>query len=127
MRSVRGPLLSGWFCRLGEETTVKRMTIVAVSVGLMLAALLGGSAGSGTATARSAQQWTVPGQVLVRFRDAAPLAAIEAANASVGAQVVKSFEIVHDLQLVRGAGSTPDVAPRYQASPAVLYAQPNFV
>jgi len=99
----------------------------AATVALLVAALLGGSAGSGTATAQSAQQWTVPGEVLVRFRDSAPLAAVEAANGAVGAQVVKSFQIVPNLQLVRVPGSADEAIARYQASPDVLYAQPNFV
>ena len=99
----------------------------AATVALLVAALVGGSAGSGTATAQSAQRWTVPGEVLVRFRDSAPLAAIDAANVAVGAQVVTRFQSVRSLQLVRVPGSADEAIARYQASPDVLYAQPNFV
>jgi subtilisin family serine protease len=106
-----------------------RRTFIAGAAALALAAaaLLGGSAGPSTATARSAQVWTVPGEVLVRFRDGLPAAAMASANAAVGGQVVQDFQIVHNLQLVRVPGATADAIARYEASPTVLYAQPNFV
>src|SRR5262249_23715837 len=111
----------------GGGNRMKRTIICgAIAAALLAAALLGGSAGSGTATARAEQQWTVPGEVLVRFRDATPLAAIGAADASVGAQVVQRFQIVRNLQLVHVPGSTADAVARYQANPAVLHAHPHF-
>jgi subtilisin family serine protease len=98
-----------------------------VAIALLAAALLGGSAGSGTADAWAARQWTVPGEVLVRFREGASSAAMLAASSSVDAEVVQSFQIVRNLQLVHVPGAAGDAIARYEASPAVLYAQPNFV
>ena len=75
------------------------------------------------------EQWTVPGQVLVRFASSASASAIAQANASVGGRVMKSYRFLPQLQLIRLSSSVSVGAAiaRYQARSDVLYAQPNFI
>ncbi|HKP18115.1 MAG TPA: S8 family peptidase [Gaiellaceae bacterium] len=95
------------------------------------AALVGVSAASGPAASapRLDEGWTVPGELLVRFRGGASRQRIAAVNDGVGADVLQSFQIVPNLKLVRfaDAGRTAAALAAYQADPDVLYAQPNFV
>src|SRR5205823_13160237 len=91
----------------------------------------GGSAASSSASAPKAvtdvqAAWTVPGQLLVRFRDSASPDGMAAANVAVGAQVLKSFTIVPNLQLV-SVGDSVAATAAYKLNPNVLYVQPNFV
>src|SRR5581483_10520526 len=87
----------------------------------------GGCAGS--AADSGGAGWAVPGQLLVRFRDGTSAASQAQANSAVNANVLQSFTIVPNLQLV----SVPDgvgvqsAIDMYRLNPAVLYAQPNFI
>jgi subtilisin family serine protease len=73
--------------------------------------------------------WTTPGEALVRFRDGTSSARIAAVNASIGADVLQTFQIVPNLELVRlpDALSISDAVARYEGVPDVIYAQANFV
>jgi subtilisin family serine protease len=68
----------------------------------------------------------VPGQLLVRF---APGVSPQSVNARLGAQTVRSYHIVPNLQLVRLPKSmsvTSGVAA-YAGQSGVMYAEPNFI
>ena len=71
----------------------------------------------------------VPDQLLVRFRGGVDKLAMRAGHAQAGAEVLKEFRIVENLQLVRlPAGMTVEQARRYyRARPDVLYAEPNYI
>jgi len=69
-----------------------------------------------------------PGEVLVRFRPTVAKAGRASVHALVRAQVVRSFRVVHDLELVRLPAELPvEAALRvYRRNPDVLYAEPNY-
>jgi len=77
---------------------------------------------------RGAQKY-VPGQLLVRFRRGTGKLSMQAEHARVGAEVLKEFRIVDNLQLVRlPAGMSVRQAERYyRQRPDVLYAEPNYI
>ena len=69
----------------------------------------------------------VPGEVIVKFRDSASKATI----ASAGGQMIKSFagggeERVQHLRLNKGE-NVEDALERYRHSPAIEYAEPNYI
>jgi len=109
----------------------RKIVLLTVLALLACAAAVGASAGSQAPAKLSGSTnldsgWTVPGQLLVRFRDNASAGAMATANSTVGAQVLQSFQIVHNLKLV----SVPDAVSAlaaYKADPSVLYAQPNYI
>ena len=72
----------------------------------------------------------VPGEVIVKFRDSASQATIEAAHAQTGGQTIKSFAVgaamLHHLQLSKGV-NVEDALAKYRQSPAVEYAEPNYI
>lgn len=67
-------------------------------------------------------------RLLVRHKDSAPLNKIDEAHFSVGAYVVKSFDIPQNLDLVEVAkGISLDAALEYyRDDPNVLYAEPDY-
>jgi hypothetical protein len=69
-----------------------------------------------------------PGEVLVRFRPGVSKAQMDAVHARVGAEVVRSYSRVTNLQLVRLPTnvSVPEAIRRYRQNAEVLYAQPNY-
>ena len=69
-----------------------------------------------------------PNEVLVRFRKGVSESAVGAAHASIGAEVVKTYRGVENLQLVRLPAniSVEEAIRRYRQNPDVLYAQPNY-
>ncbi|MDN5942644.1 MAG: S8 family serine peptidase [Nitrospira sp.] len=68
----------------------------------------------------------VPGEVIVKYRDSASKATIAAA----GGQMIKSFaggeERVQHVKLTKGE-TVEDALERYRHSPAVEYAEPNYI
>jgi subtilisin family serine protease len=72
----------------------------------------------------------VPGEVIVKFRGGASQATIAAAHAQTGGQTIKSFAVgaamLHHLQLSKGV-NVEDALAKYRQSPAVEYAQPNYI
>jgi subtilisin family serine protease len=113
---------------------MRARTTFAAAVALTIAGLaIGGAALSPSlqpakASAKSLS-WTVPGEALVRFRAGVSASQVAAVNASVGAVVLRSFQIVPGLVHVRlpDGLSVSDAVARYEASSAVAYAQPNFI
>lgn len=79
-------------------------------------------------TERQRSQKYVPGQLLVRFRPRTGEQAIQAQHSMAGAQILKGFRVVENLQLVRlAAGMSVEEAMRYyRARPDILYAEPNY-
>src|SRR5262245_36862339 len=71
----------------------------------------------------------VPDQVLVRFQPGATGAAMAAAHAAIGATIVKTFDVVDRLHLVRlgGGVDVKQAIARYARNPNVLYAEPNWM
>jgi hypothetical protein len=67
-------------------------------------------------------------EVLVRFRPGVSKSQMDAVHARVGAEVVRSYSRVENLQLVRVPAnlSVAEAIRRYRQSPEVLYAQPNY-
>lgn len=67
-------------------------------------------------------------ELLVRFRDQARSEAVQAAHRRVQAQLARSYQIVHNLQLVRLPEGTDvqQVIAAYRADPSVLYVEPNY-
>ena len=116
---------------------MSRRTLLAVVIVLVAVAAAAGGAVASKAAAPAVQRtaeidgagWAVPGQLLVRFRDGTSAASQAQANSAVNANVLQSFTIVPNLQLV----SVPDgvgvqsAIDMYRLNPAVLYAQPNFI
>src|SRR3954451_16660726 len=117
----------------GGGTLSRRIAVFAALAVAVAAAVAGGSVASKAASAPKLTSElngpTVPGQLLVRFRQGASSDSIAFAHNTVGAQVLQTFQIVPNLQLV----SIPDsltaatAIDSYRLSPDVLYAQPNFV
>lgn len=72
----------------------------------------------------------VPGEVLVKFRDSASQSTIAAAHAQTGGQTIKTFVVgavtLHHLQLSQGV-NVEDALAKYRQSPAVEYAEPNYI
>lgn len=72
----------------------------------------------------------VPSEVLVKFRDGASNASVAAANTAVGGETIKSFMAgaskIHHLKLGKGA-NVEDALAKYRQSPAVDYAEPNYL
>ncbi|MFQ5664115.1 MAG: S8 family serine peptidase [Terriglobia bacterium] len=71
----------------------------------------------------------VPNELLVKFRPGIPPSWMGISHAAVKAEVVKTFAVVKNLQLVRlPAGMEVEEAiARYQQHPEVLYAEPNYM
>lgn len=69
-------------------------------------------------------------EVLVKFRAAASKATIAAAHAEVGGKTIKSFAVgtgvVHQLKLNTDV-NVEDAVAKYIQSPAVEYAEPNYI
>ncbi len=72
----------------------------------------------------------VPGELIVKFRDAASAATIAAAHSAAGGHTVKTFSAgtsrLHHLKLNPGV-AVEDAVSKYQESPAVEYAEPNYL
>jgi subtilisin family serine protease len=72
----------------------------------------------------------VPGELIVKFRDAASAATIEAAHSAAGGRTIKTFlpgqSRLHHLKLNPGV-VVEDAVSQYQQSPAVEYAEPNYL
>jgi serine protease len=71
----------------------------------------------------------VKDELLVRFAPNIPKATIDQINATIGAQVLQSFQIVSNLHLVKIPAhlSVPEAIARYKGYANVLYAEPNFI
>lgn len=72
----------------------------------------------------------VPGELLVRFAAGTSALQREQAVAALGGTISRRpYSLVKDLRLVRlGAGRTvEDALPAFNAAPAVLYAEPNYL
>ena len=72
----------------------------------------------------------VPGELIVKFRDAASGATIAGAHSAAGGRTHKSFlaghNRLHHLKLNPGV-VVEDAVSQYQQSPAVEYAEPNYL
>lgn len=72
----------------------------------------------------------VPGEVIVKFHDSASKATVAAAHALAGGQTIKSFtagvDRFHHLKLGKGE-NVEDALAKYRHSPAVEYAEPNYL
>ncbi len=70
-----------------------------------------------------------PAELLVRFRSEAPKSVISQVHSALGARVLRTFQIVPNLQLVRvpSSMSVTEVRALYEKDPNVLYAEPNYV
>ena len=72
----------------------------------------------------------VPGEVIVKFYDSASKATVAAAHALPGGQTMKSFaigtETFHHVKLGKGV-NVEDALAKYRQSPAVEYAEPNYI
>ena len=72
----------------------------------------------------------VPGEVLVKFLDGASNATVATANTAAGGETIKSFMAgtskIHHLKLGRGV-NVEDALAKYRQSPAVDYAEPNYL
>jgi len=72
----------------------------------------------------------VPGELIVKFRDAASAATIAAAHNAAGGRTHKTFAAghsrLHHLKLNPGV-VVEDAVSQYQQSPAVEYAEPNYL
>jgi subtilisin family serine protease len=72
----------------------------------------------------------VPGEVIVKFHDSASKATIAAAHALAGGQTIKSFaggaDRFNHLKLGKGE-NVEDALAKYRHSPAVEYAEPNYL
>ncbi len=71
----------------------------------------------------------VSSELLVRFKTDITKTAISQLHATVGANVLKTFEIVPNLQLVRLPSGTnlTEAIKLYEKNPNVLYAEPNYI
>jgi subtilisin family serine protease len=71
----------------------------------------------------------VKDELLVRFAPNIPKATIDQINATIGAQVLQSFQIVSNLYLVKIPAhlSAPEAIARYKGYANVLYAEPNYI
>jgi subtilisin family serine protease len=71
----------------------------------------------------------VKDELLVRFAPNIPKATIDQINATIGAQVLQSFQIVSNLYLVKIPAhlSVPEAIARYKGYASVLYAEPNYI
>lgn len=71
-----------------------------------------------------------PGELIVKFRDAASAATIAAAHSAAREHTVKTFSAghsrLHHLKLYPGV-AVEDAVSKYQLSPAVEYAEPNYL
>jgi subtilisin family serine protease len=113
----------------------RRTLLCAALVLVAVAAAAGGAVASQAAPVThgtsqiSAGSWTVPGQLLVRFRDGTSSSSIAFAHSTVGAQVLQTFTIEPNLQLVSIPPAVGDqaAADTYRLDPNVLYVQPNYV
>jgi subtilisin family serine protease len=72
----------------------------------------------------------VPGEVLVKFRDGASNATVAAAHTAAGGETIKSFMAgankIHHLKLGKDV-NVEDALAKYRQSPAVDYAEPNYI
>ena len=72
----------------------------------------------------------VPGELIVKFHDSASQATVAAAHALAGGQTMKSFtagvDRFHHLKLGKGE-NVEDALAKYRHSPAVEYAEPNYL
>ena len=72
----------------------------------------------------------VPGEVLVKFLDGASNATVAAANTVAGGETITSFMAgtskIHHLKLGKGV-NVEDALAKYRQSPAVDYAEPNYL
>jgi subtilisin family serine protease len=72
----------------------------------------------------------VYGELIVKFQDAASAATIAAAHSAAGGHTVKTFSAgtsrLHHLKLNPGV-AVEDAVSKYQQSPAVEYAEPNYL
>jgi len=72
----------------------------------------------------------VPGELIVKFKDAASAATIAAAHSTAEGHAVKTFSAghsrFHHLKLNPGI-AVEDAVNKYQQSPAVEYAEPNYL
>ena len=71
----------------------------------------------------------VPDRLLVRFRDPIAASALTLIHADVGATVVKTYDSIDKLQLVRLAPGSDVVQAieQYRSRPDVLYAEPDWI
>jgi subtilisin family serine protease len=71
----------------------------------------------------------VKDELVVRFAPNIPKATIDQINATIGAQVLQSFQIVSNLYLVKIPAhlSVPEAIARYKGYANVLYAEPNYI
>jgi len=84
--------------------------------------------GADTLDGRARVPKYAPNQVLVRFRAGTPKSWMMSAHTVVRAEVVRSFRLVNNLQLVRLPKElrVEEAIERYRRDPNVLYAEPNY-
>ena len=106
-----------------------RGRLCAALVAALVAALPAGGAGAAhravTLTERGAQDASVPGELIVRFRPGADALTRRAALFSVEASRVERLGLP-GLQLVHVTGSARVAAAALARDPAVIYAEPNY-
>jgi uncharacterized repeat protein (TIGR01451 family) len=71
----------------------------------------------------------VPGELLVRFRTDLSKNAVTQVHTAVGANVIKEFKLVPNLQRVRlpSGMNLAEAIKLYEKNPTVLYAEPNYI
>jgi uncharacterized repeat protein (TIGR01451 family) len=71
----------------------------------------------------------VPGELLVRFRTDLSKNAATQVHTAVGANVIKEFKLVPNLQRVRlpSGMNLAEAIKLYEKNPTVLYAEPNYI
>ncbi|MCS7197320.1 MAG: S8 family serine peptidase [Candidatus Bipolaricaulota bacterium] len=71
----------------------------------------------------------VPGELLVRFKTDTSKNAADQVHSALGANLVKAFDVVPNLQHVRLPAhlSVPEAVQLYKKNPNVLYAEPNYI
>ncbi|MCL6642467.1 MAG: S8 family serine peptidase, partial [Candidatus Bipolaricaulota bacterium] len=101
-----------------------KLRFVAVALGLSLLLSL-----SAQGQKESLEGHFVPGELLVRFRTDLSKNAVTQVHTAVGANVIRAFEVVPNLQRVRLPTkiSVPEAVKLYKKNPNVLYAEPNYI
>jgi uncharacterized repeat protein (TIGR01451 family) len=103
-----------------------RTTLRFVAVALGLSLLLSLSA---QGQKESPVSLFVPGELLVRFKTDLSKNAVTQVHMAVGANVIREFKVVPNLQRVRLPAKigVPEAVKFYKKNPNVLYAEPNYI
>ncbi|HTE16885.1 MAG TPA: S8 family peptidase, partial [Armatimonadota bacterium] len=69
----------------------------------------------------------LPGKLIVRFKDGATQELAASLHSKLGAEVVQTFRMMPEVQVVAVKGDLKDAQAAYLADPRVAYAEPNYV